>query len=242
MTRYDLDKVYRLKEFQETHAYANQNMNIQGVREQLVKLERECVTYVEAVKAITEPERAEEDKRYQRWKKWNKISSICGLGTLVLMVLCIGMLMLILMLGSDMSEITQILFIISWFIIIFLTVLGILVFLVTATGTWVCNKNYTRYIKEIMAKIENTNYIFAQRVHVYYREIDTLYLRSLDPAHREMVLMRREQAEHNRRREEQEAERIRLENAKLNEAARTRRAQERLVQIEEAREKRYRGY
>lgn len=73
------------------------------------------------------------------------------------------------------------------------------------------------------------------------QDIDTLYLRSLDPSHREMVLMRREQAEHNRKQEELEEERVRLENERLREAEKTRKAQEKLLKIEEEREKRYRG-
>lgn len=75
-----------------------------------------------------------------------------------------------------------------------------------------------------------------------YNEIDDLYLASLDPTHREVVLMRREQErQHKERMQESQREQRRLEMLQ-EEQRRTRIAQEKLLAIEEEREKRANGH
>lgn len=53
---------------------------------------------------------------------------------------------------------------------------------------------------------------------------DDLYLASLAPSHREMVLMRREQAEHMKKMERMEQERQRREDELLEEQVKARKA------------------
>lgn len=242
MLRCNLDKVYRYKEYNEAIAYAKQNIDINGMSEQVLKLQEERKAYEGYLQTITEPEREEEDKRYCLWEKWNKVKRICKWILIGLVALWIIMAILGKVLRYSGSHNAYTAFFVLWMFILFLAVISIFAFLVIKIGTWICNKNYTRYMNKVFAKINDANNRFVYQVHAYYRNIDNLYLGSLDPAHREMLLMRREQAEHNRRQEELENERIRLENARLEEAAKTRRAQERLLKIEEERERRYRGY
>lgn len=242
MTRCNLDKVYHFNEYNKTSDYAKQNLAINGVKEQILKLQEEAEKYKREIKTITEPERAQEESRYRLWEKWDKARKICKWTAIGLAASWIVMMILGGTAGRSWSGGMQTVWNILWLFILFLTLPGVLAFLITKAGAWICEKNYVGYMDKVITKIDTVSYDFVGKVNSCYKEIDNLYLRSLDPSHREMVLMRREQAEHNRKQEELEEERIRLENARLNEAERTRKAQEKLLKIEEEREKRYRGY
>lgn len=77
----------------------------------------------------------------------------------------------------------------------------------------------------------------AQRFYVH---IDDLYLASLEPTHRETVLMRREQERYQREMMQLQREQIRLENERMEEQRKSRIAQEELLRIERMREERIR--
>lgn len=238
MIRCNLDNMYRFGEYNKAMDYAKQNMAIKGVKEQALKLQEEGKTYEKNIKAITEPEKAEEDKRYQLWAKWDKVRKICKWTTIGLAIFSAVLFIL----GATLLSYSNIWFVL-WLLVLVLTILAGIVLLVTKVGTWICEKSYIHYINnKIFEKVDAIDKIFIQKSRAYYQEIDNLYLQSLDPAHREMVLMRREQAEHMRQQAELERERVRVENARLQEAEKTRRAQERILAIEEERERRYRGY
>lgn len=60
IVRYDLDKVYFMTEYNKAVSYGRQNIGVQGVSEQLYKLEQEKKAYLEKVAHIVEPERSVE--------------------------------------------------------------------------------------------------------------------------------------------------------------------------------------
>ena len=77
---------------------------------------------------------------------------------------------------------------------------------------------------------------FESRNNKLYKDIDYIYLGSLEPAHREAVLARRDQERHHQEMMEAQArhhQRVEEEQRKI------RKSQEELLQIERTRENRY---
>ena len=111
------------------------------------------------------------------------------------------------------------------------------------------NSELTKYeecFSELRSKASIIVNQYAKTAASLQEDVDNLYLASLDPAHREMVLMRRDQAEQARKQEEhnkKEAERNRqlAEEQRRREEERLKIEQERL-QIERDREARVKRY
>lgn len=246
IVRCDLDRCYRFNEYNKAMDYANKNMNVEGVREQIQKLQNEKEIYISNVKNITEPERETENQKYASWEKWNGRWNICIRITIPLLIIII--------LNNVLS------FILPEIIHNILRILGFLIYimvpasLVTLAATHGCESSYNRYKADIIQRINNINASFSNRFNEYYRQIDNLYLCSLDPTHREMVIMHREQTKYNeemlrlerernqleKERNEQmlrlEKERHALEKERMQETKRTRQATEDMLQIERDRE------
>ena len=251
IVRCNLEKLYNFGEYNKTMDYAKKNIEVNGVREQMQKLTAEKTTYVQKMRNITEPEKEKEDKKYHEWESWYKKKNICVWITIGLVIISV----INLLLGSFLPHGLYKLF----------TLLGMLIiimlpaYMVMKLGEFICENSYYKYTRPILENISALNIAFAEQSRKYYVSIDDLYLLSLDPAHREMVLMRREQAERHeemmrmeQERIELEKERIRVEKARQaderaareearQEAERSRKAQERLLQIEEEREFRYKS-
>ncbi len=94
---------------------------------------------------------------------------------------------------------------------------------------------YFSYINKLRVRIGVQDREFSDISMKCYQEIDNIYLNSLDSAHREMVIMRREQEIHNKKMEQ-------IEVNQLEEVRTSRRVQELLLQIEQEREERYKKY
>lgn len=236
LPRYDLDKCCRFNEYNEAFRFGNRYIEIEGIKGQHSKLIKAGEKYKKEIASIVEPEREVEEKKYKIWEMWYKIKNICmwisiGLPLLALITFVLRGI-------TNMPErlYTVLLFLSSFVIIAFPA------FLVTKTGEVICRVVYNRYVEKIQAKVSSSDSAFSAEVRSIYGMMDTLYLRSLDPTHREMVLMHREQAEHNKQIMRMERERQMRENERLQEERRTRRAQERLLEIAEERERERKGY
>ena len=252
IVRCDLDKCYRVNEYNEAIDYALKNSNIVGMEKTIEKLNKEKNIYKQDIANLIEPERETENEMYLLWEKWNKAKDGCFkivLGLIGGTILC---WILSAFLWSGLS--------LLGLIDVVLSIIMFLVFWVIKVIELICGNKYDRYINKIMSKIIARNKIFGQDMNRYYEEIDNLYLQSLDPAHREMVLMRREQDKYNQEMMRLEQERLSLERERVHiekerqkeeKAAReearqnakeSRRVQERLLQIEEDREIRRKSY
>ncbi len=234
IVRCDLDRCYCFNEYNKTVSCANKNIEVEGVREQLVKLSNEAEIYKNDIKNITEPERETENNKYLIWEKWNKVKNIC----FSILVCLVGGTIICWILGAIWLPMFSILGLLG----IVLSIIMLLVFIVTKVGELIYGSFYNKYINRIMDKINVRNAIFEYDAHQYYEMIDSLYLQSLDPAHREMILMHREQTEHNKEMKRLEMKRQMTENERLQEQRKTRQTQERLLEIEEERERRLKGY
>ena len=245
IVRCDLERVYNFNEYNKTMDYAKKNIEVNGVREQIQKLTAEKNTYIQEMQNIIESEKENEDKKYHEWESWYKKKNICVWITIGLVAVSV----INLLVGGFLPHGLHKLF----------TLLGLLIFIMLPASIvvklleFICGNSYYKYAGPVSEKISVLNIAFTEESRKYYKSIDDLYLLSLDPAHREMVLMRRDQAKQHkqimrieRERIELEKERIRIEKARQadqkaarEEAEQSRKVQERLLQIEEDREIRY---
>ena len=77
LVRYDLNRVYRYNEYNKTIDYAKKYIDVNGVREQVQRLQAESEAYHKDIKDITEPEREAEEIKYHVWATWFKVMKIC---------------------------------------------------------------------------------------------------------------------------------------------------------------------
>ncbi|MDE5938128.1 MAG: hypothetical protein K2H37_03495 [Lachnospiraceae bacterium] len=243
--RYDLNKCYRFNEYNEAIAYAKKNMEIEGVREQYQKLLAEKDNYVQDIKGITEPEKENEDKKYTDWGNWIRKKNLCVRITIGFVIMTV----INMVLGGVLPFALHTLIMkLSLFLFILIPASA-----VTKVGQIISERAYYKYMEPIGNRIRIRNNNFAEYARACNQTIDDLFLMSLEPAHREMVMMRREQAKQHEEMMRMEKERLKLEKERIRiekerqvdarnaneEARRTREAQERLLRIEEDREIRY---
>lgn len=237
LIRYDLDKVYFMSEYNNTVAYANTNISINGVSEQLQHLEKEKNHYFEKVSSIVKSERENELKKYQKYEQWVKNEKKCKRTEILFILVYIIRLLIFNHLPIGMR--TSLLYtLFDLLLMLFVFLIGPLTFIVTKIIKLIYGICYKRYIEPISYKINDLGNSFSRTSMDYYKAIDNLYLLSLDPAHRELVILRRQQEEHNQNMLRFEKQRLQAEKERLNEQRRAREATERLLSIEQEREKR----
>lgn len=243
LSRVNLEQCYNFGEYNKTYSYGRENLRIAGMKELLIHLDGECEKYKADIAAIAGANRDKEARQYQLWSKWHKAKQVCLWAVIVFVVLWVTMGVA----GSFLDEPLAIRYMTALFG--FLIMLGILAFIVLKVGEVICADNYSNFARAIFKEIEYRNMLFANTAREYYKKADDMYLASLDPAHREMVLMRREQAEYNNEMLKMERERLaeqrrasKAQEDMLEEQKRAGRAQEQLLDIELERERRRRGY
>lgn len=241
VTRYDLDKVYFMQEYNKAVSYGNQNLNIRGVKEQLRELEQAKKTYFSKVADVVNPERDTEQAKYQKYEKW----AMNEKKIMYLEIFFIAALILNLVLFKffpvkfRISLIYSLVELVLWTVAVFI---GPIAFIVSKILKLGYAFRYNQYIVSIRSILEILGSDFTRTSLGYYDAIDSLYLGSLDPAHREMILLRRQQEMHNQDMLRLEKERQQAEKQRLKEQQRTRQATEELLAIERDRERRYRGW
>ena len=98
---------------------------------------------------------------------------------------------------------------------------------------------YNNYTKTIYQKLDNINNKYTIINCSLYNEADNIYLNSLEPTHRETVLMRRDQERQHQERMAMEQKILDNQKAAQAEGKKLRETQEQLLGIEKEREKRY---
>lgn len=189
LVRCDLDRCYRFNEYNETIAFAKEHIEVNGIREEAKRLEEEKDIYIRDVETITKPEKEQENKKYAEWEICVKAGRICkwiSVGALI----CFPIALI-----SSLPEWISMIFLLFFYSIY----IALPAFIIAKIAAWTCGIVYSQYTSKIMEKVNARNNSFAAQARVCGEKIDTLYLSSLDPVLRETVLMRREQAEHNKK-------------------------------------------
>lgn len=235
--RVDIERVYNYTEFNRTLEYGNENSGVEMVGGLLDRLREEKTQYNADIGAFVNAERAKEAENFTAWQSTYITKQ-------VLKYVLIAWLLLVWILGTRnipgiSNTVTVILFILGLVLLIPL----IVAFVVTKSKELICRKRYRSQIDQLQAKIRQRQNDFDSTSRAIYNKIDERYLLSLDPAHREAILMRRENERRNREHEKYEREMLRLQQEVARDAKVTRQAQERVLAIEEQREaERHRYY
>lgn len=233
VARIDLDKCCRSNEYYETVMYASEHKEVKGMNQLLFKLCSEGEAYKKDITAIIESERETEKKKYMLYRKCYITRKICWC-LMIGLALLWGFLNLLFDIVNMHSGTDGTLLMFSY-----LVGIAFFGFLAALIAENISAKNYADYANEIEEKTGNKTTLFLKSVKNYHITADNMYLGSLDPAHREMVLMHREQTAHNKKMLRLENERNKKTKQMLDEQRRTRRAQEELLDIEKERERRY---
>lgn len=237
--RYDLSKVYFMNEYNKTFSYGNANVNINGVKEQLQNLESEKKRYFENVANIVNPEKENEEIKYHQYEKWAKAEKIYKYAEIILISICIVSMFTFKHFPIEFR--TSLFFGLLAFLLVLLTIIiGPLLFIITKIIKYGYGIRYKRYIEPISTMLNTLGNNFVRISINYYENIDNLYLLSLDPSQRELVLFRRQQEKHNQDMLRLERERQKVEIEHFEEQRRTRAATEGLLEIEREREERRR--
>lgn len=237
--RYDLERVYYLNKYNETAAYANQNIQIQGVRQQLQGLNAEKGSYMREVREFTDSVRSEESKKYQQYEKWSKLAKTCLLAELGIFLIGIAEEYIFKYVPRQLNLLFSLL---ELLILVLIFVVIPIAFVVSKILDIAYGKIYADYTQQIAMRVDTAGSDFESLVGVYYDKIDNLYLSSLDPASRELVLLRRQQAEQTRQMVKLAEEQKRIAKQQLAEAKRTSQSTQQLLDIEKERERRRRGW
>ena len=228
--RFDLERVYWLGVYTDTISYANQNMHIEGVKEHLASLQTAKERYCGEVRALVQAERGNEQQKFETYKRWAGLVpklTVAFFGLLAMMIL-------VAVIGDRVPHPFHgvLLNLIEIFLMLIFAVCGLAVVVAIFCRKRYAGK-YQQYTAGLSARLGALGREFKTLSQRHYSAIDDLYLGSLDATHRELVLLRREQAEQNKK---AERDRQRLQEQLLHEQQKARAAQEELLAIERKRE------
>lgn len=109
---------------------------------------------------------------------------------------------------------------------VILILAGIVAVIILRVKAFNTEKRYRNYSSDVLQKIAVINNRFLQVVNLLAEDVDKMYLDSLDPVHRELVLMRREHNEAQKKNEELQNNLINLQIQMANEQKQMRRSQQ----------------
>lgn len=218
MQKVNIGDWYDVREIGKTINYAQEQKHVSGVEEILSILIEKYNSYDRDMKALKSKEQTNMDNMYLKWNKVYTYSLWCKWASVIMFVLD--------------------LFIDNIFILFFL-LLGIVFFCVFGICQFILSKKYSKYWEGVKTESDRIyNKHFAQ-METYYNRIDSLYLASLEPMQRDMILMRREMLKMEQRNQELLREQIKNQNKMEQQQREMQKIQGELLQIERQREERY---
>lgn len=229
-------------DYKRTANYAKQNMSVNGVKELSEQSENEYKNYLQAMENVINEESVNENEKYNQWEKMNRrkniIKKLCKYSAIAL---CLFFVLSIIFSKFSYALIWDLL---TLFVGV-LSCFSLLILIFSILGTFVLKgidrvfeKKYRDYVRIIEAKFSSVNRQYEHIFDDIYDDIDNLYLNSLEPTHREMVLMRRDQARQHREAMRATAQQVEMQRQIAAEQQQLKQQQEELLRIEREREKR----
>lgn len=224
---------YEVDKFENVIQYAVKCSNTAGVDKYLSELRRKYRDYSSEMDILINKENPLLDNRFHMWNNTEKIKNICKWGSIASFFLIFintfvnfpNALIIIICLGAF---------------------LGCIATIILKMASIVLKFRYNMYFKSVGDKATVINQKFLNDLPILWNKIDDLYLASLDPSHRETILMRRDQERHHQeamraQMQYQETMRAQIQHQQAveEEQRKTRQVQEKLLQIEREREERY---
>lgn len=236
MIKTDIYSWYETDQFETAIEYAEQNSSIDGVSHYLYELQELYQEYNDKMEALLQEQEPILDELLYKRNYAEKTKNICKWASILSFIFAI--------LFGYMG-LPNILANIIAFLMGVIIILGIPAAILLKITSILLARKYNSCLISARTNAEALNQIYLNEAAECFHEVDNLYLNSLDPTHRETVLMRREQEQQHQEQLRLEQERIRIENERLQHQKemedaqkRTLQATEQLLKIEEEREKR----
>lgn len=236
--RRNVNSLYMHKKYKDTAHYAKKNREIDGVTSLAEQLDYDYEDYCKQMDALLEGKHEKENRCYTLWNRVHKVKNISFIVGVAGFAICFLLGILASFVDAPFVSFFNDVCVCSGL----LSGLGSVVFLVSKILEMVVGSIYAFYVKRLEKKVSGPNEDYVRRVNQIYNEIDDLYLASLDPTQREIVLMRRDQERQHQEllklKKKQNQEQNKYNRESLDEQQRTRKAQEKLLAIELERERR----
>lgn len=187
--RTDMERQYIWTPYNKAFAEAKEHLDVDGVKEYLVHVEKKADDYETEMKSFLENERPMENERYSNCEMSIKNYNSCvwvGIGLILLKVLF-----------SVFLNIDFFKTLLNLAICVYVVVL--IVFRFKASRA---EKQYCVYSNNVLQQVEEINNRFQNIIDVIVKDVDQMYLDSLDPTTRQLVLMRRELSETQKKNEQ----------------------------------------
>lgn len=225
--RIDFSCLYQTKEYENAVNYANQNISIPGVREILEKIQNDYKEYEEQLVCLKNEEMQNENRKYVLWEKVHK-GKVIGMWVAIISIIismCLNPGTSYILLGIQLLT-------------ILFSFIGIASVVILKIAEMISRKLYQSYAEKLGRKVGDINARYAHMFDMLWNEIDGLYLASLDPEHRELVRMRRDNERYHQENIHLQQAFEKVQNDILKEQEKTRELQAQLLAIEQAREER----
>lgn len=196
--RINFKNCYKFSNYSQVIEYGEKHKNVDGVIDCIKHLTYDKSDYQLEIDKIVNAEVNTEKEKYTQLEKYNLIK-----------ILSLVISNLALITAFFVTDVWKNLF----YLITIASVFSFLIYLVRLNNA---RNKYNLYSKEIYNQLQKSHDQFANLVSSNYKKIDNLYLESLDPAHREAVLTRREQKKHNDKMLEIANENTRIEREKVD--------------------------
>ncbi|MFG6374187.1 MAG: hypothetical protein K1W04_08675 [Oscillospiraceae bacterium] len=242
-TRIDLDHHYSNSPYKKAKAYYEQNKSVSGAESVMQKIKTARENYLAEMERYITKERPREEACFSKVKeKGKKKQMFKGLLFAAVVAICV----IAWLDGVLHSSAATLLLLLLGMAAIAFAVVTLVIMLIYKGQEALAENTYRRYVDEARSGFNRINGAHDTLMAALYTEIDSLYLASLDPAHREVILMRRDQERQHQEAMQMQKKALQAEKEHQRvveeEQRRTRAAQEELLAIERERERRYRGY
>ncbi len=236
---YNINEWYSPDGFEDALRFANKYQEIIGVEENICQLQDYYDGYKQEMKAFIERENAQAERMKNTYLKMiDRASLLRTISKVSFVVMIVGIVLAAYFSSKPTSSywISEILSLICCLGILsgFLCGIGAIVYRACYK---IYGKKYERHMEILLEEKEFIQAKYYNGVRPIRDEVDRLYLNSLEPSHREIVLMRREQDRYQRQMismQRQQQETQKEHQRKLEEEQqKTREAQEKLLKIEQ---------
>lgn len=208
--RMNMENVYNWSPYNKAIDEAKQYINVDGVKERLTRFDKDADNYNAKLSGLLERERVVENDKYNHFKSLVQKHNICvwvGIG-----LICIRFLLFCTMKAGYLEALYLLGRIATWAYIV--------TFIILRVKVIKAEDQYYSYKRNIRQQIGQINDNFLVTVHTFEEEVDQMYLNSLDPTTLQLVLMRRELSETQKKNEQ-------LQKQMINEQTQMRKSQER---------------
>ena len=230
-------------DFAKTQNYAQRHIGLEGVDELLAEAKSNETAYLWEMQALSNQNAkslsyAKSDK--EKTASTNKKFSIAWKIGLVLAIL------LYVTVNSASNHMLQFIAAAAFCVMFILIPIALVGSFITSVRKKRAAERYSSELNSLVKKITPIAAAYENTNEIIYTKIEDVYLASLDDAHREIVLMRRDQErQHQEALQLQKEHQAAMESAQRSAAIAQQQSAEavnRLLQIEEERERRRRGY